>query len=252
MNDFLGHANGDRLLVTIADRVRTSIRVNDYCARLGATSLWSCSTRPTARWNTGERVPLARAGRGSRGPRRPTGLAHAASVSPSPTRSPTNPTPTFPPPRTARCTSRRPVAATRRCCSTRKMRADLDDARAWSSCCATPWSRENCACTISLRWTCAVVVCVGRGARALGSPTKGLMNAAEFITVAEETGLVLTIRTLGFRGSCRQLAEWRVAYPDLALIVRVNMSPRSSRQRISSSSSRTVSAPTTFRRATLY
>ena len=35
MNDFLGHANGDRLLVTIADRIRTSIRVNDYCARLG-------------------------------------------------------------------------------------------------------------------------------------------------------------------------------------------------------------------------
>ena len=35
MNDFLGHANGDRLLITIADRIRTSIRVNDYCARLG-------------------------------------------------------------------------------------------------------------------------------------------------------------------------------------------------------------------------
>jgi len=35
MNDFLGHASGDRLLVTIADRIRTSIRVNDFAARLG-------------------------------------------------------------------------------------------------------------------------------------------------------------------------------------------------------------------------
>ena len=35
MNDFLGHANGDRLLTTIADRIRTSIRSNDFAARLG-------------------------------------------------------------------------------------------------------------------------------------------------------------------------------------------------------------------------
>ena len=26
MNDYLGHASGDRLLLTIADRIRTSIR----------------------------------------------------------------------------------------------------------------------------------------------------------------------------------------------------------------------------------
>ncbi|MGA2124446.1 MAG: EAL domain-containing protein, partial [Acidimicrobiales bacterium] len=56
-------------------------------------------------------------------------------------------------------------------------------------------------------------------------PTKGLMNAAEFITVAEETGLVLTIGRWVFAEACRQLAEWRAGYPDLALIVRVNMSP---------------------------
>ena len=35
MNDFLGHASGDRVLTTIADRVRTSIRPNDFAARLG-------------------------------------------------------------------------------------------------------------------------------------------------------------------------------------------------------------------------
>ena len=51
------------------------------------------------------------------------------------------------------------------------------------------------------------------------------MNAAEFITVAEETGLVLTIGRWVFAEACRQLAEWRRGYPDLPLIVRVNMSP---------------------------
>ena len=35
MNDYLGHGSGDRLLVTIADRIRTSIRTNDFAARLG-------------------------------------------------------------------------------------------------------------------------------------------------------------------------------------------------------------------------
>ena len=35
MNDFLGHASGDRLLITIADRIRTSVRVDDFVARLG-------------------------------------------------------------------------------------------------------------------------------------------------------------------------------------------------------------------------
>ena len=35
MNDFLGHASGDRVLTTIGDRIRTSIRPNDFAARLG-------------------------------------------------------------------------------------------------------------------------------------------------------------------------------------------------------------------------
>ncbi|EQD47152.1 diguanylate cyclase/phosphodiesterase, partial [mine drainage metagenome] len=35
MNDFLGHASGDRLLVTIADRLRTSVRAHDFAGRLG-------------------------------------------------------------------------------------------------------------------------------------------------------------------------------------------------------------------------
>jgi len=35
MNDFLGRVAGDRVLVTIAERLRTSLRPDDYCARVG-------------------------------------------------------------------------------------------------------------------------------------------------------------------------------------------------------------------------
>ena len=56
-------------------------------------------------------------------------------------------------------------------------------------------------------------------------PDRGLMAAADFITVAEETGLVLTIGRWVFAEACRQLSAWMKEYPELPLVVRVNMSP---------------------------
>jgi EAL domain-containing protein (putative c-di-GMP-specific phosphodiesterase class I) len=56
-------------------------------------------------------------------------------------------------------------------------------------------------------------------------PTRGLLAAFEFITVAEETGLVVNIGRWVFAEACRQLAQWLREYPDLNLVVRVNMSP---------------------------
>jgi EAL domain-containing protein (putative c-di-GMP-specific phosphodiesterase class I) len=51
------------------------------------------------------------------------------------------------------------------------------------------------------------------------------LAAADFITVAEETGLVLIIGRWVFAEACRQLSAWQREYPDLPLVVRVNMSP---------------------------
>jgi EAL domain-containing protein (putative c-di-GMP-specific phosphodiesterase class I) len=56
-------------------------------------------------------------------------------------------------------------------------------------------------------------------------PTRGLLAASEFITVAEETGLVVNIGRWVFAEACRQLAAWKREYRDLDLVVRVNMSP---------------------------
>jgi EAL domain-containing protein (putative c-di-GMP-specific phosphodiesterase class I) len=56
-------------------------------------------------------------------------------------------------------------------------------------------------------------------------PLRGIVAAADFITIAEETGLVLEIGRWVFAEACRQLALWIDEYPDLPLVVRVNMSP---------------------------
>jgi EAL domain-containing protein (putative c-di-GMP-specific phosphodiesterase class I) len=52
-----------------------------------------------------------------------------------------------------------------------------------------------------------------------------LLPASAFIVVAEETALVVDMGRWVFEEACRQLAEWRRDYPELPLIVRVNMSP---------------------------
>jgi diguanylate cyclase (GGDEF)-like protein len=56
-------------------------------------------------------------------------------------------------------------------------------------------------------------------------PTLGLLPASAFMSVAEETGLVVDMGRWVFSEVCRQLAVWRSEYPDLAINVRVNVSP---------------------------
>ncbi len=227
MNDFLGHANGDRLLVTIADRVRTSIRVNDYCARLGGDEFVVLLDEAHS-----EMEVLASAYRLLELVAAPVDLggqlvSHTASIGIAIADVKSNDTDSDV---LAAADSAMYVAKAggrnKAVLLDEKMRADLDERSAMELMLREALEKGE----LRLHYQPEVDLRTGQllSVEALvrwQHPTKGIINAAEFITVAEETGLVLTIGRWVFAEACRQLAEWRAKYPDLALIVRVNMSP---------------------------
>ncbi|MFZ5825676.1 MAG: EAL domain-containing protein [Bacillota bacterium] len=58
-------------------------------------------------------------------------------------------------------------------------------------------------------------------------PTRGIISPAEFIPLAEETGLILAIGRWVLRHSCMQVKRWQEEYPDYSnLILSVNLSVR--------------------------
>lgn len=58
-------------------------------------------------------------------------------------------------------------------------------------------------------------------------PHRGLISPAEFIPVAEETGLIVQIGHWTLRESCRQLKQWQQQFPEYAaLSMSVNLSSR--------------------------
>ena len=62
-------------------------------------------------------------------------------------------------------------------------------------------------------------------------PVRGLVSPAEFIPLAEETGLILPLGRFVLEEACRQVGDWRRTHPELqGLVVSVNLSPRQFRQ----------------------
>ena len=56
-------------------------------------------------------------------------------------------------------------------------------------------------------------------------PGHGLVEAGQFVPVAEETHLITDIDRWVLAEACTQLAAWRRAYPGVDIVMRVNMSP---------------------------
>ena len=57
-------------------------------------------------------------------------------------------------------------------------------------------------------------------------PTRGLLGPIEFVSLAEETGIVVPLGTWVLREACRQARRWADEHPGRALTVTVNISSR--------------------------
>ncbi len=57
-------------------------------------------------------------------------------------------------------------------------------------------------------------------------PVRGVISPSEFISIAEETGLIVPIGEWVLRTACKQFAKWRENYPIRECELAVNVSPR--------------------------
>jgi diguanylate cyclase (GGDEF)-like protein len=226
MNDFLGHASGDRLLVTIADRLRTSIRANDFAARLGGDEFVFLVDQITS-----EMEILATSFRLLEVISEPVDIhgqmfSHTASIG------------------IALAPDEKPDAvemlgwadvALYSAKSRGRNQAVVFDAELRTVATERSELELNLRDAIEegglrLHFQPEVDLRTGRllALEALvrwQHPVRGMIPAVEFITVAEETGLIVNIGRWVFAEACRTMATWCQIYPQSDFVLRINMSP---------------------------
>jgi diguanylate cyclase (GGDEF)-like protein len=226
MNDFLGHASGDRVLTTIADRIRTSIRSNDFAARLGGDEFVILVDEAISEMevlSSAHRIlevvgrPINFAGQqvshtasigivlskpGSENGMELLGWADVALYAAK--RQGRNRAVVFDE------VLRDAVSERSRTELTLREAIDSDGLRLHFQPEVDLRTGQLLAVEALVRWE---------------HPTRGLLPASSFIVVAEETALVVDMGRWVFEEACRQLAAWRRDYPHRPIVVRVNMSP---------------------------
>jgi diguanylate cyclase (GGDEF)-like protein len=226
MNDFLGHASGDRVLTTIADRIRTSIRSNDFAARLGGDEFVILVDEAIS-----ELEVLSSAHRILEVVGRPINfsgqqVSHTASIGIVLSKPGSE--------NGMELLGWADVAlyAAKRQGRNRAVVFDevLRDAVSERSRMELTLREAIDSDGLRLHFQPEVDLRTGRllAVEALvrwDHPTRGLLPASSFIVVAEETALVVDMGRWVFEEACRQLAIWRRDYPNLPIVVRVNMSP---------------------------
>jgi diguanylate cyclase (GGDEF)-like protein len=224
MNDHLGHSAGDKVLQAIADRIRTSLRPNDYAARLGGDEFVvliedtaSGLGAVAAANRLLDLIALPIEVRGQR-------VAHTGSVGIALTEGATsgeellgqadialyaaksqgrNRTVVFDRQLEGRVAERSSIELLlRQALSEKALRVlyqpefDLRDGRLLAAEALVRWHR----------------------------PGQGLVEAGQFVPVAEETHLITDIDRWVLEEACAQMASWRRAFPGLDIVMRVNMS----------------------------
>jgi len=226
MNDFLGHASGDRLLVTIADRLRTSIRANDFAARLGGDEFVFLVDQITS-----EMEILATSFRLLEVIAEPVDIhgqmfSHTASIGIA-----------LAPDSHADAVEMLGWAdvALYSAKSRGRNQAVVFDNQLREVATERSELELNLRDAIDegglrLHFQPEVDLRTGKllALEALvrwEHPVRGMIPAAEFITVAEETGLIVNIGRWVFAEACRTMATWRRQYPESDFVLRINMSP---------------------------
>lgn len=226
MNDYLGHAAGDRVLAGIAERIRSSLRSVDFAARLGGDEfvvLLEDTGRDFDAVAMARRVlnlveqPIEVNGQG---------VSHTASIGIA----------------LARSEQIEPLELIRRADTALYAAKALGHnevvvfneamQKAADSRSDMELVLRNAISDNGLRLFYQPEFDLDTGRLLavealvrLEHPTRGLLTAGAFITVAEDAGLVIGMGSWVLEEACRQLARWRYRYPHLDLVVRVNMSP---------------------------
>jgi len=226
MNDYLGHGSGDRLLVTIADRIRTSIRVNDFAARLGGDEFVFIVDKAKSEMEvlaTAYRIldiiaqPVVIAGQE---------VSHTASIGiaiATPGESSGLDLLGF---ADVAMYAAKARGRNQAVVFDRELREAVNERSRTELMLRDAIDQGG----LRLHFQPEVDLRTGRvlATEALvrwEHPTRGMLAASEFIKVAEETGLVTDIGRWVFAEACRQLGIWQKEYLDLPFVVRINMSP---------------------------
>jgi diguanylate cyclase (GGDEF)-like protein len=226
MNDYLGHGSGDRLLVTIADRIRTSIRVNDFAARLGGDEFVFIVDRAKSEMEvlaTAYRIldiiaqPVVIAGQE---------VSHTASIGiaiAAPGESSGLDLLGF---ADVAMYAAKARGRNQAVVFDHELREVVNERSRTELMLREAIDQGG----LRLHFQPEVDLRTGRvlATEALvrwQHPTRGMLAASEFIKVAEETGLVTEIGRWVFAEACRQLGVWQKEYLDLQFVVRINMSP---------------------------
>jgi diguanylate cyclase (GGDEF)-like protein len=226
MNDYLGHGSGDRLLIAIADRIRTSIRANDFAARLGGDEFVFIVDKAKSEMEAlatayrmldvisqpveifGQQVShtasigIALAEPGEQSGLDLLGWADVAMYAAK--NRGRNRAVVFD------HELRQEVNERSRTELMLREAIDMGGLRLHFQPEVDLRTGQVLAVEALVRWE---------------HPTRGLLAASEFIKVAEDTGLITEIGRWVFSEACRQLRIWRKQFRNLPLIMRINMSP---------------------------